>query len=191
MTTDKGSLFIISAPSGAGKSTLCQALQDRFPDIRYSVSYTTRPPREGDQEGVDYYFIDEEHFQRGIERNDWAEWAIVHDNYYGTSARILEDTLAAGQDMLLDIDVQGAMQILERFPESVTIFIMPPDFETLGKRLRKRGKDTEAVITRRLENAKKEIAQKDRYRHIIVNDRLEDAVEELIRLVKSYRENSA
>lgn len=185
----QGRLFIISAPSGAGKSTLCRALSERFPDIRFSVSHTTRRPREGEEDGRDYHFVTEEAFRRGIERREWAEWAEVHGNFYGTSAGFLDQTLASGQDVLLDIDVQGAMQIFERYPDSVGIFVMPPSPEVLRTRLESRGTDDPAVIEKRLRNAEKEMAQRCRYRHVIVNDRLPEAVAELVSLVGGYRES--
>ena len=114
-----GLLFILSAPSGAGKSTLCRAVLDHFPDMLYSISYTTRPPRQGEQDGVHYYFIARDEFKKGIEQGRWAEWALVHDNYYGTCADLLDRGLDAGQDILLDIDVQGTARILEKFPDAV------------------------------------------------------------------------
>jgi len=182
-----GRRFIISAPSGTGKTTLCRALRRCFPDIRYSVSYTTRPPREGEQDGIDYHFITKEDFEAGLARGLWAEWAQVHGNYYGTSAEFLEKTVAAGQDVLLDIDVQGARQILKRFPDSVTVFIMPPSMVELKRRLTQRGTDAPEVIDRRLTNAASEIAQKDLYRHLIVNDQLDDAIKAFIALIGAYR----
>ena len=124
-----GHLFVVSAPSGAGKTTLCQAARERLPELVYSVSSTTRQPRAGEVEGRDYFFVSEARFEQGIADGSWAEWARVHDNYYGTSARFLEDHLAAGRDVLLDIDVQGAKQILERYPEAVTVFIAAPSLD--------------------------------------------------------------
>ncbi len=183
----KGHLFIVSAPSGAGKSTLCHAVLKRFPDMVYSISSTTRPPRGSEKDGVEYHFIDTPTFLKGIEENRWAEWAEVHGNYYGTSADMLDRELNRGRDVLLDIDVQGTFKILERYPEAVTIFIMPPTFDTLRERMEKRSADSPSVIERRLGNARFEIAQKDRYRHVIVNDDLQAAVSELNALIESYR----
>ena len=131
MNFKRGSLFIISAPSGAGKTTLTKAVLDRFTDILYSISYTTRELRSGEQDGVDYYFIAKNNFKKGINKAKWAEWAEVHGNYYGTSAEFIDKNLAAGRHILLDIDVQGTIQLLERYPDSITIFIMPPSFEIL------------------------------------------------------------
>jgi guanylate kinase len=182
-----GSLFIISAPSGAGKSTLCRAVLDHFPDMVYSISYTTRPPRSGERDGADYHFIAKEEFEKGIASGRWAEWAEVHDNYYGTSADFLDMELTAGRDILLDIDVQGTRQILQRFPAGITIFIMPPSLETLRTRLVSRGTDSRKSIAVRLNNAKNEMAQKDFYRHIVINDHLPDAVSQLIVIVERYR----
>ncbi len=182
-----GLLFILSAPSGAGKSTLCRAVRDRFPDILYSISYTTRPPRKGEQNGVDYHFISDDEFEKGIVRGRWAEWAKVHDNYYGTSADQLNRALAHGQTILLDIDVQGMRQIVKRHPAGITIFIMPPSLETLRHRLESRRTDSPEIIATRLKNAQKEMAQKDLYRHVVTNDQLTDAVAELIGIFEKYR----
>lgn len=184
-------LFIISAPSGAGKSTLCRYLRQQFPDIGYSISHTTRPPRPGEVDGREYHFIDESRFKAGIESGRWAEWAVVHGNYYGTSAALLNQALAAGQDLLLDIDVQGAVQIMARFPGAVSIFILPPSLESLRERMEKRGQDRPEVIEKRVENAKAEMAQRDRYQHVIVNDDLEAAQSELRRLIEGYQDHGA
>ena len=182
-----GFLFVISAPSGAGKSTLCRAVRDRFSDLVYSVSYTTRSPRGGEQNGVDYHFIDKDEFEKGIAHGRWAEWAEVHGHYYGTCADFLDGELNAGRDILLEIDIQGTRQILQRYPDGVTIFIMPPSLETLKSRLQSRDTDSPEVIAVRLKNARQEMAHKDLYRHIITNDRLTDAVAELIAIFEKYR----
>lgn len=182
-----GRVFVISAPSGAGKSTLCKMLLERFPDIRFSVSHTTRMPRPGETEGKDYYFIGKDEFIKGTESGRWAEWAEVHGNFYGSAADVLNKILNAGNDILLDIDVQGTLQILRRYPESITIFILPPSFEILRDRLQSRSTDSPETIAGRLSNAEKEMAQKDRYRHIIINDRLPEAAQELISLIEKYR----
>jgi guanylate kinase len=184
---DPGLLFILSAPSGAGKSTLCHAVLKRFPDIYYSISYTTRPPRAGERDGVDYHFIDSDDFEKGIARNRWAEWAKVHHNYYGTSANLLNRALAKGQDVLLDIDVQGMRQIVKRYPAGITIFIMPPSLEILRIRLEKRGTDSPENIALRLKNAQKEMALKDLYRHVVNNDQLTESVAELLGIFEKYR----
>jgi len=185
MNSNTGVLFIISAPSGAGKSTLCQAVLNDIKDMQYSISYTTRKPRGNEQNGVEYFFTTKEEFIKGIESGKWAEWAEVHGNYYGTSSEILNLALDAGKNILLDIDVQGTYKILEKYPDAVTIFIMPPDFDTLRVRMEDRGTDNQEVIDRRMKNAIEEVAQKDRYRHIIVNDDLDRAVRELTSIIKS------
>ncbi len=182
-----GCLFVISAPSGAGKSTLCKILLERFPDICFSVSHTTRKPRSGETDGKDYYFISKDEFVKGTETGRWTEWAEVHGNFYGTSAEFLDKSLNAGNDILLDIDVQGTLQILRQYPDSITIFILPPSIEILRDRLKSRSTDTPEVIAWRLSNAEKEMAQKDRYRHIIVNDRLSETAGELISIIERYR----
>jgi len=184
-----GRLFILSAPSGAGKTTLRYAILDRFPEMIYSVSYTTRKPRPGEKNGKDYYFIAKEDFEKKIEKDQWAEWAKVHGNYYGTPAEFLDKGLAMGFEILLEIDVQGAILILERYPESITIFIMPPSLKILKQRLEQRGADSEEVIENRLLNAEKELAQKNIYHHIIVNDQLPKAIEELVSVIEKYRDH--
>jgi len=183
----QGRLFIISAPSGGGKTTLSKAVVSRFNDIIYSVSYTTRSPRSSEQNGVDYYFIQRKDFEKRIESGHWAEWAEVHGNYYGTSAEFLDKGLDSGHDMLFDIDVQGTLQILGRYPDSVSIFIMPPSLETLRKRLEMRRTESRAAIKRRLLNAEKEMAQKGLYRHVIVNDQLSVSIEKLVAIIEKYR----
>jgi guanylate kinase len=183
----EGHIFIISAPSGAGKTTLRRAVLERLPDLLYSVSYTTRAPRPGEVSGRDYEFISQAEFEQGIAAGRWAEWAQVHGNYYGTSGEVLRRAVAAGRDILLDIDVQGARQICSLFPQSVTIFIMPPSLDILAKRLHARGADDPEAIALRLHNARGEMDQKDAYDHVIVNDQLEAAVEELIGVIESYR----
>ena len=182
-----GRLFIISAPSGAGKSTLCRAVLNRYPDLLYSISYTTRPPRHSEQNGVDYHFISKVEFEKKIASRQWAEWADVHGNYYGTSGEFIDAGLSAGRNILLDIDIQGTRQILKKYPEGITIFIMPPSLDVLRYRLEARGTDSSDIIDLRLENAQKEMAQKDFYRYVIINDKLPDAVAELITIFEKWR----
>ena len=186
-TRGRGHLFILSAPSGAGKTTLRWALLKQFSDLLYSISYTTREPRKGEQDGADYYFITKAEFEKGIAEDRWAEWACVHGNYYGTSAVFLDSSLAAGKDVLLDIDVQGAGKLIRRYPDSISIFITPPSIEVLKKRLQSRATDSKAAIRLRLKNAEAEMTQKKMYRHIIMNDRLSDAVAELTSLINQYK----
>lgn len=187
MKPKHGHLFIISAPSGAGKTTLVKAVQKQFTDMRYSISYTTRKPRSEERDGVDYHFISKQDFKKGIKKGRWAEWAEVYGNYYGTSAEFIEKNLSSGYDILLDIDVQGTLQILNNYPDSVTIFILPPSMDTLRERLETRGSDGKDVIENRLLNAREEMAQKTMYRHIIVNDKLSVAIDEISAILKKYR----
>lgn len=185
--SSSGRLYILSAPSGAGKTTLCQEILKHFPTIRYSISHTTRLPRPGEKDGVDYFFITEEEFVNGIQEGLWAEWAKVHDNYYGTSSPFLDKILLSGSDILLDIDVQGTMQIIKQYPDAITIFIMPPSLEKLNQRLRDRGTDSDEVIEKRLQNAKEEIERKSIYKHTVVNDQLEKAKQELFQIIHQYQ----
>ena len=180
-------LFIISAPSGAGKTTLCRRVHEQYPDMHYSVSYTSRNPRKSEQEGIDYHFIDRNEFENLINRGRWAEWALVYGNYYGTSADFLDAGLRAGKDVLLDLDVQGTRQLLERYAECVAIFIRPPSIEALRQRLEKRGTDSAETIAVRLDHAEKEMAQQDIYQHVIVNDELAAALVQLISIIEQYR----
>lgn len=182
--TRDGRLFVVSAPSGAGKTTLCEAARRHLPRLVYSVSSTTRAPRKGEQEAKDYFFVTEEQFRKGIEAGLWAEWARVHDNYYGTSARFIENHLNAGRDVLLDIDVQGAGQIVRRYPEAVTIFIMAPSMAVLRRRITLRGLDNAEVIDKRMKNADAEIASKGMYRHVVVNDELDIAIARFVSILK-------
>jgi len=180
-----GKLFIVSAPSGAGKTTLIRQVLDRFDTLSYSVSHTTRPPRDNEVHGRDYFFIPFEEFEQKIQQNHWLEWAKVHDHYYGTSKAFVKQTLDAGQSLLLDIDVQGAKQIMDAGIRAVTIFILPPSFDELSRRLKNRGTDTEAVIQKRLENAQKELESKNHYHYQVVNDDLDQAVREMIRIFET------
>jgi guanylate kinase len=186
-SSNLGRLYIIAAPSGAGKTTLCRAILEQFANMLFSVSYTTREPRKSERKGVDYHFISKNDFKERIEKGRWAEWAEVHGNYYGTDAEFLDRGLASSIGILLDIDVQGTRQILEKYPEAITIFIMPPSLGILRSRLEARGTDSEEVISRRLVNAEKEMAQKDLYRHIVTNDQLSVAVEKLISIIDQYQ----
>ena len=186
MKPKRGHLFIISAPSGAGKTTLVKAVLQQFRDVLYSISYTTRKPRAEERDGIDYHFISKQDFKKGIHEGRWAEWAEVYGNYYGTSIEFIEKSLLSGCDILLDIDVQGTLQILKHYPDSVTVFILPPSMSALRKRLEMRGSDSQAVIEKRLLNARKEMTQKKMYRHIIVNDVLSEAIKELSAIFKKY-----
>lgn len=181
-----GRLFIVCAPSGAGKSTLCSAMRREYDELTYSVSYTTRAPRQDERDGRDYFFISVEEFEQGISQGRWAEWAKVHNNYYGSSAQWIDEALRAGCHILMDIDIQGTRQMLQHFSHAITIFIMPPSMEALEKRLRTRGTDSPETIALRLDNAREEIAQKDLCKHVLVNDDLELATQQLSALMRRY-----
>lgn len=186
-----GILFIISAPSGSGKSTLVNELRSNVRDLEFSVSYTTRAPRGSEKDGEAYHFIDRAQFEQMIATEELLEHAEVFGNYYGTGRAPLRKAFAEGKDMLLDIDVQGAMEVREKVPEAVTIFVMPPTPEILELRLRNRsraeGNVDEAVIERRLAGARREIGNYSRYKYVLVNDELNRAVEDLTAIVKAER----
>ena len=174
-----GILFVISAPSGAGKTSLCHEVIDIFPRLRHSVSFTTRAPRPGERDGVDYYFVTPEIFQEMVAEDAFAEWAEVHGNRYGTAVKTLDALCEAGYDVLLDIDWQGAEQLKKRCPGGVFIFILPPDFAELQRRLQGRNSDSAEVIEQRLKNARHEMRQMIWYDYLVVNDDLARAVCEL------------
>ena len=179
-------LIVIAAPSGAGKTTLCQRLLQDIPKLTLSISSTTRAPRGKEKEGIDYFFLPKEQFMKQIKEGRFAEWALVHENYYGTSKAIIEQAFQENRPVLLDIDVQGADQLQKVFPDQcLRIFIMPPDLQELEKRLRTRKTDTEDAIQKRLTNAKKEMERGQSFNHIIVNDSLEEAYTRLRKLVES------
>ncbi|MDF1614517.1 guanylate kinase [Desulfurivibrio dismutans] len=179
----QGCLLVVSAPSGAGKTTLLKRILVDTPRIGFSVSHTTRPPRPGEQHGIDYHFVDREEFLRRRETGDFLEWAEVHGNFYGTSRGAIEQGLADGKDILLDIDVQGARQLKEQVDlPAVFLFIAPPSARVLEERLRGRGTDTPEVIARRLENARQEMQEADWYDYLVINDVLAEA-EGLLRAI--------
>jgi guanylate kinase len=175
----EGVLYVISAPSGAGKTTLCKEVIDIFPSLRHSVSFTTRAIRPGETDGKDYFFVSHGEFERMVAAGEFAEWAEVHGNCYGTSLRTLEECRSAGIDLLLDIDCQGARQLKERYDGGVFIFILPPNYHELRRRLESRNTDHAEVIERRLQGAAAEIRESRWYDYIIVNDQFSRAVEEL------------
>lgn len=187
MNRRRGTLLVVSAPSGAGKTTLCREVRSVVPDLAYSVSYTTRAPRPGEMEGVDFLFVSEAVFREMMARNEFAEWAVVHGNLYGTSARTLEQALGAGRDILLDIDTQGARQLRSRYPEAVLIFVVAPSIKELDQRLRERRSDAPQDISRRLARAREEIASWREYDYLIVNRDLKEAVEQLAHIIHAER----
>jgi len=177
--TESGLLIIISAPSGTGKSTLCKKLIHHLPKACYSVSVTTRHPRHGEVDGRDYFFVSKSEFENKINRGQLAEWALVHGYYYGTPGDFLKRNLAKGKDVILDIDVRGAMKLKKKYPEAVFIFLAPPSFSELERRLKGRRRNDEATIRRRLINARWEIGQIRNYDYLVINERLVDALREL------------
>lgn len=183
----QGTLFVISAPSGTGKTTLCKMLLKRNPDIKLSVSYTTRQPRKGEKNDVDYTFINESKFMKMIDKGEFAEWATVHSNFYGTSLKRLKTLNTAGYDIILDIDIHGAMQLKKNYENAVYIFVAPPSMTILEKRLAGRKTDSEDVIKKRLDNAKKEIAYYHCYDYMVINDNLDKAYMELESIIISSR----
>jgi guanylate kinase len=187
MTLRRGALFVISAPSGSGKTTLVSKLLASFPDLRFSVSYTTRAPRGAERDGVDYHFVTREEFQEKIGRGEFLEWAEVHGNLYGTSKPETELVRARGDDILLDVDVQGAEQVRNREPEAVTMFVMPPSFRVLEERLRGRKQDSPEVIEGRLAGARKEIDRYRDYHYVLVNDDIEETAALLRAIVLAER----
>ena len=187
MIRRRGTLFVVSAPSGAGKTTLCRELRERVGDLAYSVSYTTRAPRPGEQDGVDFWFVREDRFRELLGGHEFAEWATVHGNLYGTRASALEAALAEGHDVLLDIDTQGAAQLRGRYPEAVLVFIVAPSMAELEQRLRERRSDAEAEIDRRLRRAREEIALWGKYDYLIVNRDVKEALEQLAAIVQAER----
>lgn len=186
----KGSIFVISAPSGAGKTTLCKKIIRRDPNIRQSVSFTTRGPRKGETDGIDYTFIGKKAFQRMIERNEFIEWAEVHGNFYGTSRKRLEGLLRSGFDVLLDIDTQGARQIRNALDGAVFIFILPPSIKVLRERLQNRKSNTREDMERRLRRAAVEIKDYIMYDYVIVNGLLGDALRRLEAVITAERLSS-
>ncbi|MBL8435789.1 MAG: guanylate kinase [Zoogloea sp.] len=182
-----GTLFIVTAPSGAGKTTLVSGLLERDPLVRLSVSYTTRAPRTGEVNGQHYHFIDVPAFRALRDQGEFLEWAEVHNNYYGTSKRWLEEQTRAGRDILLEIDWQGAQQVRKVFPKAVGVFILPPSVEELERRLRGRGTDSEDVIARRVLGARGEMRHVAEFDYVIINENLPAAIEDLVAVVRASR----
>ncbi len=187
-SSGRGLLFIVSAPSGAGKTTLVERLVEQTPHLKMSRSYTSRPARAGEADGVDYNFVSRARFEAMVAAGEFLEWADVFGNLYGTAAADTERQLAAGDDVVLVIDVQGARQVRQRLGvESTTVFVMPPSFEVLEQRLRGRSKDSEEAIRRRLQVAREEVASFEEYRFIVINDELTSAVDRLRSIVIAER----
>jgi|SRR4030095_11545114 guanylate kinase len=181
----RGNLYIVSAPSGSGKTTLLQHLLRSFDDLKFSVSHTTRAPRQGEKEAVDYYFTDRTTFMRMVDRGEFLEWAEFNGQLYGTTRAFVEEQIGAGRDVILDIDVQGAKQVKNTIRDATAIFILPPSFEELKRRLTDRMLESDDVIRRRLEIAKREILYYRDYDYIIINDILENSIRLLESIIRS------
>jgi len=182
----KGKLIVISGPSGAGKGTVIKKLLEMRPELKFSVSATTRMKRPNEVEGVHYYFILQEKFENMIENDEFLEWAIYVNNLYGTPREKISDHLQSGSTVILDIEIQGASQVMCKEPDAITIFILPPSEQELERRLRDRGTDSEEKRIARLERAKLEVLEKSKYKHVVVNDSVECAAEEILKIIDSY-----
>ena len=184
---NKGMIIIVSAPSGAGKTSICDALIESDKNIVYSVSTTTRNPRKGEKNGREYFFVNDIEFKKMVEKKMFVEWAKVHDHFYGTSKKVLEETINKGKDILLDIDVQGAIKIKKQYENALMIFITTPSLKILKERLIKRNKDSLDVIKTRIENAKKELTYLPRYDYLILNDKLDKSIEQAKSIICAER----
>jgi guanylate kinase len=182
-----GKLFVIAAPSGAGKTSLIDAVMREDPSLKISVSYTTRAPRPGEKDGVDYHYVDDATFLAMRERGEFLESAEVHGNRYGTSKTVILDAAQRGEDLILEIDWQGARQVRKLFPGCVGIFILPPSVEELERRMRSRGQDADAVIRRRMENAREELAHVGEFKYAIINKDFDVAKRELSEIIQKER----
>ena len=191
MARNNAKLFVIAAPSGAGKTTIVKALVARNPGLRFSISYTTRQKRRTEVDGVDYFFVDREEFERLNDQGELLEFARVFDNYYATSRSQVEKHLADGRNVVLEIDWQGARQVRASMPECVTIFILPPSLEELERRLRDRRTDSPEVVERRLHDAQSDMSHWDEFDYIIINDKLEQAVYDLERVLEGCGDSFA
>ncbi|MCL2390399.1 MAG: guanylate kinase, partial [Endomicrobia bacterium] len=181
----EGNIIVVSAPSGAGKTSVCNAVIEGDKNTIYSISYTTRKPRDGEENGVEYFFVNETKFQKMAKEGKFAEWAKVHGNYYGTPKSFLDKTLKNGKNVILDIDVQGGINIKKHYPGACMIFITTPDLKTLEKRLVLRNKDSKETIKIRLENAKKELKSLPKYEYLVINDDLDKAIDSVKTIIKS------
>ena len=187
----RANVYIVSAPSGSGKTTLLQSLLKTFKDLKFSVSHTTRQPRQGERNSVDYFFTERPEFSRMIERGEFLEWAEYYGQLYGTSRAFVDENVKSGRDVILDIDVNGARQVKEQIPEAISVFIMPPSFAVLENRLRMRRQESDEAIHRRLEIARSEIHACHGYDYIVVNDVLEDSIQVLEAIVRAGRAKPA
>ncbi|MDR3593249.1 guanylate kinase [Clostridium sp.] len=187
MSKTRGLLIVISGPSGAGKGTICKSFLERNKDVVLSVSATTRSPRNGEIEGINYYFMSKEEFKVKIEANDFLEYAEVYDNYYGTPKSNVEEVLESGKNVILEIDIQGALKVKENTQEGVFIFILPPSMEELKQRIINRGSETKESLMKRFKSAYKEINFVSKYNYAVVNDKVELAVEKLEAIISAEK----
>ncbi len=183
----EGIPIIISAPSGAGKTTICQALAQRLPDLKFSVSHTTRKPRENEKDGFDYHFVSKEAFLEMTDRNEFLEWTKIHDNYYGTARKNIEDTLQKGKDLVFELDIQGVESLRALKYEGVYVFILPPSLKELRQRLTHRGTESDDQIKQRLEVGKKEIAQSHLYDYVVINVNVDESVDTLLAIIQAEK----
>ena len=184
---NKGDIFVISAPSGTGKTTLVRLLLSRFPTLSFSISYTTRLPRPGEVNGQHYFFVNEKEFKKSIAKGEMLEWAKVYGHYYGTPLTFVQEKIAAGKDIVLDIDIQGAQAVKKKMPEAILIFLIPPSWNELQRRITSRSSDSPEEIKKRLEAAKKEILAAREFDYIVINDVLEDALKELVSIIQATK----
>jgi guanylate kinase len=184
---NKGKLFVISGPSGAGKSTVIARLLKRLDNTYFSISATTREPRRGERNDIDYHFVSREEFERMIECDELLEWAEYVGNYYGTPAGPVDEKLSAGYDVILDIETQGAASVMKKRPEAIGIFLFPGSFEILEQRLRARGTDSEEKVLKRLDQARRECEKVDMYQYVIINDRVETAADEAVAIMTAEK----
>ncbi|MCD6546298.1 MAG: guanylate kinase [Thermotogae bacterium] len=182
-----GIFYVISGPSGAGKTTILKKIMRNVDNLAFSVSYTTRPKRPNEREGADYFFVTEEQFKDLIEKDEFVEWALVHGYYYGTSKKFIEMELSKGYDIVLDIDVQGALSIMQKYSNAVFIFLAPPSFDTLKERLLKRKTESEKDLVKRIEDAKWELSKISMFDYIVINDSIESTVGKIKSIIEAER----
>lgn len=185
--TQEGLLIVLSGPSGVGKGTICRKFLNRYTDVQYSVSATTRKPRQGEVNGKEYFFYSHEEFQKIIQAGQFLEWAKVYDNYYGTPLKYVENLLSQGKDCILEIDVQGAMQVKQKMPQGIFIFFLPPSLDELARRLTGRGTEKPAEIKKRIGQAEYEMAQIKDYDYLVINDEINNTVETVRAIIVAER----